>query len=88
MADAGNGTRKTVIEKMTASGLAGKSIVSHSRLVKVVVASALNTEGEELYPGKGNHEFCEMPIIDPTTQHRPTVTRAEVESIIGAIIPR
>jgi integrase len=88
LAEVGNATLKTVIEKMTASGLAAKSIQSHSRLVKVVVASAVNTEGEELYPRKWNHEFCEMPIIDPTTQHRPTVTRAEVESIIGAIIPR
>jgi integrase len=29
-----------------------------------------------------------LPIIDPTQQNRPTVTRAEVEAFIAGIIPR
>jgi hypothetical protein len=50
LADVGNATLKIVIDKMTEAGLSAKSIVSHSRLVKVVVASAVNAEGEQLYP--------------------------------------
>ncbi len=80
LADVGNATLKTVIEKMTASGLAAKSILSHSRLVKVVVASAVNTEGEELYPRKWNHEFCEMPIIDDTTSSHRDAGRSRINN--------
>jgi len=88
LADVGNATLKTVIDRMTASGLAAQSIITHTRVVKMVVASALNSEGEELYPRKWNHEFVGLPIIDPTTQRRPTVTKAEVERIIATINPR
>jgi integrase len=88
LAEVGNATLKTVIEKMSASGLAAKSIVNHSRIVKMIVASALNPEGEELYPRKWNHDFVGLPIVDPTKQYRPTVTKAEVEAILAKINPR
>jgi integrase len=88
LADVGNATLKTVIDKMTEAGLSAKSIVSHSRLVKVIVASAVNSEGEQLHPRKWNHDFCGLPIIDPTTQHRPTITKAGLEQLIVEINPR
>ena len=88
LGDVSNGALRELVEKMAAVGLSAKTIVNYSQVVKLVVASAVDSDGEQIYPRKWNHEFCEMPIIDPTTQHRPTVTRAEVESIIGAIIPR
>jgi integrase len=88
LADVGNAALKTVIDKMTASGLAAQTIITHTRVVKMVVASALNAEGEQLYPRKWNHDFCGLPIIDPTTQRRPTVTRAVVEQILANINPR
>jgi len=86
LAEVGNAALKSVIEKM--SGLKPQSIVTHTRVVKMVVASAVNAEGEPIYPRKWNHEFVGLPIIDPTKQHRPTVTRTEVENILAAIHPR
>jgi integrase len=40
------------------------------------------------YPRKWNHDWAGMPLIDPRTQHRPTVTKDEVERLITAINPR
>jgi integrase len=88
LAEVGNAALKTVIEKMAAAGLAPQSIVTHTRVVKMVVASAVNAEGEPIYPRKWNHDFCGLPVIDPTQQNRPTLSRAEVEAIIAGIIPR
>jgi integrase len=73
---------------MSAAGLAAQSIVTHTRVVKMVVASAINPEGEQIYPRKWNHEFVGLPLIDPTKQHRPTVTKDELQTILAAMRPR
>jgi integrase len=88
LADVGNAALKRMVEKMAAAGLAPQSIVSHSRVVKMVVASAVNDEGERIYPRTWNHDFCGIPIVDPTKQHRPTVARAELETILADIKPK
>jgi integrase len=88
LADVGNGALKKVIDTMTESGLAAQTIITHSRVLKMVVVSAVNSEGEPLYPRKWNHDYCGLPIIDPTTQRRPTVTKADVEQILNKINPR
>ena len=88
LAEVGNAALKTVIEKMTTAGLSEQSIITHTRVVKMVVASAINEEGEQLYPRKWNHDFVGLPIIDPTKQHRPTVTKADIERIIAEVNPR
>jgi integrase len=88
LAEVGNATLKAVIEKMSDGGLAPKSVVNHTRVVKMVVASAVSAEGDQLYPRKWNHDFVGMPVVDQTKQDRPTVTRAEIEAFITGIIPR
>ena len=88
LVDAANAALKSVIEKMAAAGLAPQSIVTHAKVVKMVVASAVNAEGEEIHLRKWNHNFVGMPIVDPTKQHRPTVTQAELQGILAAINTR
>jgi integrase len=44
------------------------------------VASALNEDGEQLYPRQWNHEFMDLPIV--TDQHRPTFTSEVVAAIV------
>ena len=88
LAEVGNGALKNVIEKMSAGGLAPQSIVTHSRVVKMVMSSAVNSEGDEIYPRKWNHNFVGLPIVDPTKQKRPTVTQAELQNILAALAPR
>lgn len=88
LAEVGNKVLREVIEKMSASGLSAQSIITHTRVLKSVVASAVNEEGDELHPRKWNHAFVGMPIINPAEQHRPSPTKDEVERLLVAIIPR
>jgi integrase len=47
--------------KMVEGGLGESAIRSYTNVVKMVVASAVNEEGEELYPRKWNHSFIDLP---------------------------
>jgi integrase len=58
------------------------------QVAKAVVASAVNDEGEQIHPRKWNDEFVGLPVVDPTKQHRPTVSRAELEPILAALTPK
>jgi integrase len=49
--------------KMVAGGLGESAIRGYTNVVKMVVASAVNEEGEELYPRKWNHSFIDLPRI-------------------------
>ena len=56
----------------------------HSEKVKMVVASATNAEGEQVYPRKWNHDFIGLPIVRKELQHRPTVTAEELGEILAS----
>ena len=79
--DVNNGTLKVLVTNMVNAGLSAKSVNSYAGLVKLVVASAIDQHGEQLYPRKWNHDFIEMPLI--TNQHRPTFTSEQVTSILS-----
>jgi hypothetical protein len=63
---------KSLVAKMVDGGLSPKSIDTYSQVVKMVVASAVNDEGEEIYPRKWNHEFIDMPVVEEERQNTPT----------------
>jgi hypothetical protein len=63
-----------------AAKLSPKTIVNYTQVVKLVVASAVDPNGEQLYPRKWNHDFIGLPIIEPNKQRRPTVSKAELLS--------
>ena len=48
----------------------------------MVIASAVNEEGEELFPRKWNSEFIELPIVDGESQHKPTFTTEEINLML------
>ena len=81
LAEVSNAALKRLIETMAAGGLAAKTIVNYSQVPKMVVASVVNDEGDQVYPRKWNHDFIGLPIIDKNKQHRPTVTELEVSEI-------
>ena len=83
LADISNAALRDMVEKMVAGGLVAKTIVNYTQVVKMVLASAVDAEGDQLYPRKWNHDFIGMPIIQKEEQHRPTVTGAEVEQILA-----
>jgi integrase len=66
---------------MAAAGLSAKTIVNYSQVVKLVVASAVDSDGEQIYPRKWNHDFIGLPIVKKENQHRPTVTETELGEV-------
>jgi integrase len=84
LADTGNAALKGLVEKMSCAGLSAQTIVTHSKVVKMVVASAVNSEGEQIHPRKWNHNFIGLPIVDPNKQHRPTITETELGEILAS----
>jgi integrase len=83
IAEVSNAALKLLIETMADGGLAAKTIVNYSLVPKLVVASVVTSEGEQVYPRKWNHDFVGLPIIDPSKQHRPTVNGERVSELAG-----
>jgi integrase len=50
--------------------------------VKAVVASAVNEEGEQVYPRKWNHEFIDMPLVQRSKQNTPHFTSEVITGIL------
>jgi hypothetical protein len=40
-------------------------------VVKMVVASAVDEQGEQIYPRKWNHEFIDLPVVEQGKQNTP-----------------
>lgn len=84
LAEVSNAALKLLIETMAAGGLSAKTIVNYAQVPKMVVASAVTADGEQVYPRKWNHDFVGLPIVDTKKQHRPTVTEAAVGALIAS----
>lgn len=82
VADIANATLRTLVDKMATEGLSAKTICLYASVVKTVVASAVNEEGEQLYPRTWNDEFVGLPIVKKEEQQRQTVTADEVNKVI------
>jgi integrase len=67
--------------KMVEGGLGESAIRSYTDVAKMVVASAVNEEGEELYPRKWNHSFIDLPRI--RNQKQPSFAGAVVTGIVA-----
>jgi integrase len=57
-------------------------------VVKLVLASAVDGEGEQVYPRKWNDDFTGIPIVHKEKQYRPTVTEAELDKILASTKPQ
>jgi hypothetical protein len=76
LAEISNGAMRELVEKMAAAGLSPKTIVNYALVVKLVVASAVDGDDDQIYPRKWNHDFIGLPIVEPSKQRRPSVTQA------------
>jgi integrase len=83
VAEVSNGALKLLIETMAAGGLSAKTIVNYAQVPKMVVASVVTADGDQVYPRKWNHDFVGLPIIDYTQQHRPTVNEDKVCELVS-----
>ena len=62
--------------------------VNYTKVTKMVVASAVSSEGDQLYPRKWNHDFIGIPILRRDEQHRPTITEAALVEVLADTTPR
>src|SRR6185312_14850433 len=81
LASVNNLALKNLVSEMAEAGFSPKTMSNYTQVVKMVVASAIGDDGEELYPRKWNHEFIDLP--DVTGQRTPTFSSEEVEVIIS-----
>jgi site-specific recombinase XerD len=82
LAGVNNAAVKPLVAKMAECGLSPKSIETYIGLVKLIVASALDEDGNELFPRKWNHEFMDMPMVEKQKQRRPAFDAQTVSAIV------
>lgn len=70
--DVNNGVLKKLVAIMSKKGLSPKSIENYIQVPKMVVASVIDNDGNEVYPRKWNHDFIDMPIVEQSEQNRPS----------------
>ena len=70
-----------LVTKMAEAGLSPKMVNNVVQVVKMVVASAVNENGERVHPRTWNHEFIDLPEVK--NQRQPTFTTAVMEAIAG-----
>jgi integrase len=83
LAQVNNAALKDLVTKMLEGGLSPKTVNNYAQVVKMVVASAVNSEGEQLFPRKWNHDFVDMPIVEKAKQNTPSFS-AEVMSQLAS----
>jgi integrase len=84
----GNGALRQFVEILSAAGLAPKTIVNVVTVVKLVVASAVDEEGDQLNPRVWNHEFIQLPLVIKEKQNRPTITDTEISALLKNVNER
>jgi integrase len=62
--------------------LSANSVRNVVNVIKLVKASAINDEGDEIYPTKWNHEFISMPPIKERELRRPAFSAEQIEAMI------
>jgi len=81
-ADLKNEAAKRLVLQMRKANFSDKTMVNYFQVVRSVVASAVSSEGEQIYPRNWNFQFIGLPIVDEQKQNRPSLSAPEVEQIL------
>jgi integrase len=84
IAEVNNASMKKLVEVLVGKRLAPKSINNICLVVKLVKASAVDENRDELYSMKWNPEFIDAPVVDARKQHAPSLTGDEITKIVAA----
>jgi integrase len=79
LSEVNNKTVKVLVAKMLQAQLSAKSIDNVVGLIKLVVSSDLDENGEPRHIRKWNSAFLDMPVV--RNQHRPKLTPDVVEKL-------
>jgi len=86
--EVGNAALRQFVEILAAAGLAPKTVNNIVTVVKFVVASAVDEEGDQIHPRAWNHEFIQLPVVIKENQNRPTITQAEITDLLNSLKKR
>jgi integrase len=79
-----NGGAKQFVTQLNRSGLAPATVNAIFNVVKAVLASAVDQNGNEMYPRKWNPDFIDLPVVSKTDQDAPIVTPEQVNAAVLA----
>jgi integrase len=88
LSDVGNRSMRSVVERLAKKKLAPATIRNITLVVKLVQASAIDEDGNQLFPMKWNSRFIDAPLVDGTKQRKPSFTGEEVTAIVKAATGR
>jgi integrase len=71
---------RNLVSEMSEAGFKPKTMLNYLHVVKAVVASLVNEEGEPVFLRQWNHAFIDLPIVGE--QHQPILSGAEIGQII------
>jgi integrase len=79
-----NRAMKVLVEGLVRKGLSPQTIKNVVQVAKLVKASAVDENGNELYPTKWNHAFIDLPEVDEAKQRKPSFFGEQVTKIVKA----
>src|SRR4029077_2619824 len=79
-----NGTTRKFAAPLAAAGLSPASIAGITGCLKLIISSAVDENGNEVYPRKWNNDFIDAPILDPQAQKAPALTSQQVTEAISS----
>jgi hypothetical protein len=82
-----NDAMKGVVKKLHDKKLASKTIVEIVAVAKLVVAS-LKTNAEVVYKRTWNHDYMDLPIVDPADQNSEAFAPEAITQILDAASER
>jgi integrase len=83
LASVDNKVAKDLVIALGEAELAPKTIVEIVGVLKAVLASAINRDGKQIFPREWNHEYIDLPVVDPDKQRRPTVSSKQLSDVIA-----
>lgn len=82
LANVGNKTAKLLVGRLAEAQLSPATINLAVTLVKQIVKSAVDEEGNQLYPRTWNPDFIKAPKVDPDTQKTPITTPQTLQNAL------
>lgn len=83
LCDVNNSTVKVLVAEMVQLGKAPETIRHAVKVVKLVVASLLDANGEPVFRRTWNADYMDMPVVEKRNQKRPVFTGEENTRIVS-----
>jgi integrase len=81
LASVNNGAMRELVAQMGAADFSPATIRAYVTVVKMVVASVIADNGEQVYSRKWNHEYIDLPVVKE--QRRPAFTSEQVSKLVA-----